>query len=207
MTMSTVAIVDYGMGNVASVRNAFLLLGAEATITARAEDFREATHIVLPGVGAFGDGMRNLRENGLVDILAREALERKKPFLGICLGMQLLADAGEEGGENAGLGWIHGRVRRFRVDESAFRIPHVGWDDVTPSSEELLFKGVASSVFYFVHSFVFDAADALDVAATCEYGERFTAGVRHGNVVGMQFHPEKSQKSGLSFLKNFLEMA
>ncbi|MFH1077792.1 MAG: imidazole glycerol phosphate synthase subunit HisH [Patescibacteria group bacterium] len=207
LNMAKVAIVDYGMGNVASVRNAFLSLGADATITARAEAFEDATHIVLPGVGAFGDGMRNLRAHGLVDVLTHEAIEKRKPFLGICLGMQLLADMGEEGGENEGLGWIHGRVRRFRVDEKRFRVPHVGWDDVEPKPGEALFDGIASPIFYFVHSFFFDGTEDSDVIATCDYGERFTAAVRHGNVMGVQFHPEKSQKSGLALLKNFLEIA
>jgi len=198
-----IAIVDYGMGNTGSVKNALRLLGAEGVVTRDPKDFARATHIILPGVGAFGDGMKNLEQYDLPALLAGEALEKKKPFLGICLGMQLLADQGEESGGTRGLGWIPGVVRRLRVDERRFRIPHIGWDDVTASPDATLFKGVLPSVFYFVHSYVFDAAPEM-VAATCDYGEAFCTAVEWGNLFGVQFHPEKSQKSGLALLRNFI---
>jgi glutamine amidotransferase len=201
-----IAIVDYGMGNVASVKNALNFLGAEAAVTSNPADFEQATHIILPGVGAFGDGMRNLRERGLIPVLSREALERKKPFIGICLGMELLADIGEEGGENIGLGWIAGRVRHLRIDEKELRLPHIGWNDVTPRPTARLFAGVVSPVFYFVHSFVLEPDDDAITVATCEYGETFVAGVERENIFGTQFHPEKSQKSGLAVLRNFLDL-
>ncbi|MDO8561479.1 MAG: imidazole glycerol phosphate synthase subunit HisH [bacterium] len=203
-----IAIVDYGMGNVASVRNALALLGAEGVITSAPEDFERATHIIFPGVGAFPDGMRELEERGLIPILKKEVLGKKKPFLGICLGMQLLATMGEEGGETRGLGWIQGAARKFRIDEKKFRLPHIGWDDVSISGECPLFAGVSLPVFYFVHSYVLEpeGEDAHGTAAACSYGETFTAAIQKENIFGVQFHPEKSQKSGLTLLRNFISL-
>ncbi|OGG60558.1 imidazole glycerol phosphate synthase, glutamine amidotransferase subunit [Candidatus Kaiserbacteria bacterium RIFCSPHIGHO2_02_FULL_49_16] len=200
-----IAIVDYGMGNVGSVQNALRLLGAEGRVTRNPKDFTEATHIILPGVGAFKDGMRGLRESGAVDSLTREVIEKKKPFLGICLGMQLLADIGEEGGETAGLGWIKGRTRRLRVDEKTYRLPHIGWNDVEFSTSPI-FHNVVSHDFYFVHSYCIESTDSKLIIGTCEYGEVFAAAVHSENIFGVQFHPEKSQKGGLQLLKNFISL-
>lgn len=199
-----IAIVDYGMGNVASVRNALKFLGIESVITSRFEDFRAATHIVLPGVGAFADGMKELHARGLIEILSEEVHVKRKPFLGICLGMQLLGSEGVEGGATPGIGWIPGSVRRLTLDEATFRLPHIGWDTVTIAQETPLFSDVPSQDFYFVHSFVLKPENAADIAATCEYGVPFAAAVQRGNVFGVQFHPEKSQKGGLALLKNFV---
>ncbi|MFA5185772.1 MAG: imidazole glycerol phosphate synthase subunit HisH [Patescibacteria group bacterium] len=201
-----VAIIDYGMGNVGSVKNAIAFLGGEAVLTNRPEDIEKASHIILPGVGAFGDGMRNLERSGLVDVLKKEVFENGKLFLGICLGMQLLAEAGEEGGEHAGLGWIKGRVRKLRVDEMKYRLPHVGWNDVSPKESATLFKDVQPSIFYFVHSFAVEPKEPEDIAATCDYGGPFAAAIQRKNIFGVQFHPEKSQKSGLAVLRNFLQL-
>lgn len=200
-----IAIVDYGMGNVGSVLNVLKLLGAEGRVTRNSKDFAEATHIILPGVGAFADGMRGLRDCGAMESLSREVAEKRKPFLGICLGMQLLADIGEEGGETPGLGWIKGRTRRLRVDGSKFRLPHIGWNDVALSASPL-FKNVAARDFYFVHSYCIEPADRELIIGTCEYGEVFAATVQSGNIFGVQFHPEKSQKGGLQILKNFISL-
>ena len=199
-----IAVVDYGMGNVASVQNALRLLGAQSVLTARAEDFERATHLILPGVGAFGDGMRELRERGLIPLLEREVLQKKKPFLGICLGMQLLAEAGEEGGDAKGLGFIAGRTRKLRA--GSLRLPHIGWDDVTPAPGASLFAGIAAHDFYFVHSYVVEPADPAAVAAACTYGEAFAAAVQKDNIFGVQFHPEKSQKAGIAVLRNFIHL-
>ncbi|OGC86108.1 imidazole glycerol phosphate synthase, glutamine amidotransferase subunit [Candidatus Adlerbacteria bacterium RIFCSPHIGHO2_02_FULL_54_18] len=199
-----IAVVDYGMGNVASVRNALALLGAEAIITARAEDFERATHIILPGVGAFPDGMRELWERGLIPVLRREVLENQKPFLGICLGMQLLAEAGEEGGDTKGLGFIAGKTRKLTV--AGLRLPHIGWDDVTSAPGARLFADIDSRDFYFVHSYVMEPADSAAIAATCTYGEAFAAAVQKDNIFGVQFHPEKSQKAGIAVLRNFINL-
>ncbi|MDO8553030.1 MAG: imidazole glycerol phosphate synthase subunit HisH [bacterium] len=203
-----IAIVDYGMGNVASVRNALALLGAEGVVTSNPEDFERATHIIFPGVGAFPDGMRELQERRLIPVLEREVLESRKPFLGICLGMQLLATRGEEGGETKGLGWVQGVARKFRIDEKNFRLPHIGWDDVSVSSECPLFAGVSSTVFYFVHSYVLEPQnkDVHVQVASCSYGETFATAIQKENIFGVQFHPEKSQKSGLLILRNFINL-
>jgi len=198
-----IAIVDYGMGNIASVRNALQLLGADPLITLKTEDFAAATHIILPGVGSFQGGMAELHRRGIARILAREVLENKKPFLGICLGMQLLGSRGEEGGDTEGLGYIPGRVRRLRVDEARYRLPHIGWNTVT-RKDVPLFRGVISEDFYFVHSYVLVPESARDVTGTCEYGEKFAASVQRNNIFGVQFHPEKSQRGGLALLKNFI---
>jgi glutamine amidotransferase len=197
-----IAIVDYGMGNIASVQNALALLGAEGVITAHAEDFARATHIILPGVGAYQDGMRELRERGLIPVLQKEVLEKKKPFLGICLGMQLLTSTGEEGGETKGLEFIAGRTRKLSAE--GLRLPHIGWNEVTPAGGANLFVGIPSLDFYFVHSYVVEPADSPVTIATCTYGETFAAAIRKDNIFGVQFHTEKSQKSGLTVLRNFI---
>lgn len=201
-----IAIVDYGMGNIASVQNALGLLGAEGVVTARAEDFERATHIILPGVGAFPDGMRELKERGLIPLLQKEVLEKKKPFLGICLGMQLLCEKGEEGGETAGLGWIPGTTRKFNIDEKVLRLPHIGWDEVSPKADARLFSGIPSRDFYFVHSYVVEPEDKEMISATGDYGGVFAAAVQKDAIFGVQFHPEKSQKAGLTVLRNFINL-
>ncbi len=200
-----IAIVDYGMGNVRSMVNALARIGAEGIVTSKDKDFARATHIIFPGVGAFSDGMRELHTRGIIPLLEREVLKRKKPFLGVCLGMQLLMEKGEEGGEIDGLGWISGRTRRLRVDELKFRLPHIGWNDVRVNDSKL-FTEVSALDFYFVHSFVVDPEDATLVTGTCDYGESFVASVQKNNIYGVQFHPEKSQKSGSRVLKNFVSL-
>lgn len=201
-----VAIIDYGMGNVGSVGNALKALGCETMVSSRAEDLAAATHLILPGVGAFGDGMKNLAERGLIEALRVEVFKNRKPILGLCLGLQLMAEAGEEGGEYEGLGWLKGRVRRFTVDESRFRIPLIGWNDVAVGPRARLFAGVKKPIFYFAHSFHFAPHDASIIAAEAEHGERFVAAVESENIFGLQFHPEKSQQEGLKVLQNFLEI-
>ncbi len=205
--MNKIVIIDYGMGNVGSVKNALEFLGVKVSVSSDPGDLEKASHIILPGVGAFGDGIGNLKRIGLVEILEKEVLEKKKPFLGICLGLQLLAEEGEEGGLNKGLGWIAGRVRRFQVDTKIFRIPHVGWNDVFSKEETTLFKEITPKIFYFVHSYVLVPKDKNVVVATCQYGEEFAAAIQKENIFGVQFHPEKSQKSGLMLLKNFINYA
>ncbi|MDD5431184.1 MAG: imidazole glycerol phosphate synthase subunit HisH [Candidatus Pacebacteria bacterium] len=197
-------IIDYGMGNLFSVENALKTLGGDIKVSGKPEDIRAADRIILPGVGAFPDGMKNLKNLGLVEILREEVLEKRKPFLGICLGMQLLASEGEEHEPTKGLGFIEGRVRRFQTDEKKFRIPHIGWNDVLAGKDSILFKDLENPVFYFVHSYHFVPEDKDNIAATCDYGEIFAAAVRKENIFGVQFHPEKSQKSGLKLLENFL---
>jgi glutamine amidotransferase len=200
-----IAIVDYGMGNLRSVAKAFEALGADAVVSSRAEDFAKAERIVLPGVGAFGEGMKNLARLGLDAMLRDEVISAKKPLLGICLGMQLLAEQSSEMGMHKGLGFMPARVERFNV--GALKVPHVGWNDVTPLPGEKMFRGMGQRpVMYFVHSYHYAGCDPKIVAATCDYGGEFVAAVRKGNIFATQFHPEKSQELGLRMLQNFMEL-
>jgi glutamine amidotransferase len=200
-----VAIVNYGMGNLASVRRAFEDIGADAFIADRPAAISEANRVVLPGVGAFGDGMHSLREAGWVDELRTAVLEGKKPLLGICLGMQMLASRSYEGGESEGLGLVPGEVRRLDSLGCGFRIPHVGWNEVRYRTGDELLNGIPdASDFYFVHSYGFVLDRAEHLVATAPYGCDVTAIVRCGNVFGCQFHPEKSSKAGRQLLKNFM---
>lgn len=203
--MTYVAIVDYGMGNVVSVAAAVQHLGSQSKVTSDPAELARADRIILPGVGAFGDAMRNLNERNLIEPL-RELVEmRKKPILGICLGAQLLTRESEEYGLHQGFGWIDGVVRRLRVDEAGLRVPHVGWNGIDRRGDSRLLKDVSDdALFYYVHSYVIECRDQSAVAACCDYGGKFTSVVEKGNVAGAQFHPEKSQRYGLQVLKNFL---
>jgi imidazole glycerol-phosphate synthase subunit HisH len=196
----SVALVDYGAGNLQSVRNALRAAGAgDIRVTADPDMVRAADRIVLPGVGAFAHCMSALSGiDGMVEALHETTGVRARPFLGICVGMQLMAEAGEEHGVHAGLGWIKGRVRMMEPTDATVKIPHMGWNDVVPvESHPLIEAGEA----YFLHSFAFDGAD---VVATTEHGGPVVAAIGAGNRIGVQFHPEKSQKYGLSFLARFL---
>jgi len=201
-----VVIIDYDVGNLFSVENAFRTIGASVVVSKHADDIRRADRLVLPGVGAFPDGMRNVERFGLVEPLQHAVREEKKFILGICLGMQLFASFGEEHAVVKGLGIVPGRARRFRVNERMFPIPHVGWNDVKPR-RDTLFQGIEHPIFYFVHSYYFVPDDPTTVAADCEYGETFAAAVEHDNIFGVQFHPEKSQQNGLKVLENFLKVS
>ena len=200
-----IAIVDYGMGNVRSLRNAFEFLGEEVTVTADPGELEAADRIVLPGVGAFGDAMVAIRERQLEAVLTRLALDVKKPMLGICLGMQLFAKTSIEHGEHAGLGWIDADIRRLDVAHP-LKVPHVGWNELHFSADDWLFKGIrpGEANFYFVHSFHMACHRAADLIATTDYGGPVTAVVRSGNLVAAQFHPEKSQDNGLKMLGNWV---
>lgn len=204
----TIAIVDYGLGNLRSVAGAVEHLGHAAVITADPAALRDAAKLILPGVGAFGDGMANLRARGLDEVLGREVLERGKPLLGICLGFQLIAEASEEFGEHSGLGWIAGRVRRLRPKDPGLPLPHVGWNDLFQVKPSRLFEGIADgALFYFVHSYCLETAASDLVVGEAEYGGRFVAAIEHDNIAATQFHPEKSQRDGLAVLGNFLGRA
>ncbi|HTH29072.1 MAG TPA: imidazole glycerol phosphate synthase subunit HisH [Sphingobium sp.] len=203
MTLS-VALIDYGAGNLQSVRNALMAAGCPAvTVTADPDQVRTADRIVLPGVGAFGhcrDALFGIA--GMVDAMAEAVRTRAVPFLGVCVGMQLLADRGEEHGVHQGLGWIAGTVRLMEPADTDAKIPHMGWNDVIAATpHKLLQAGEA----YFLHSYHFVAERAEDVIATSNHGGPIVAAVARENIVGVQFHPEKSQAYGLSFLKRFLE--
>lgn len=199
-----IVIVDYDMGNLRSIAKALEYVGGDVVISNKPEDLKKAEKIVLPGVGAFRDGIKNLQKNGLDLALNKEVNNNKKPFLGICLGMQLLADKSYEFGEWNGLGFISGEVKRFDIDKK-YKIPHVGWNNVKIIHEHPLLKGIRdNSDFYFVHSYHLVCENKKTIAGTCEYGGDFTAMVAQDNIFATQFHPEKSQKSGLKLLENFV---
>ena len=197
-----IAIVDYGAGNIFSVKNAMDYLGLSAELTSKPEDIRNADGIILPGVGAFPWAMNMLSQSGLVDVIKEEAV--KKPFLGICLGMQLIFSKGYEFEETSGLGLIDGEVKLMTPKNLS--IPHIGWNKLIINRECPLLSGLGDDEYvYFVHSYAAECSDE-DIAAYCEYGNKVTALVNRGTVYGAQFHPEKSGKTGLKILRNFSEL-
>ncbi len=201
-----VGIVDYGMGNLLSVQHALEFLGADTAILGNPRELERADRLVLPGVGAFAEGIRRLRETGLADALGEAATGRLVPILGICLGMQLMARRGFEGGARDGLGWFDGDVVRLPREAQSVRLPHVGWNEVSWRKESVLFRDLPPLAdFYFVHSYHLECKDNRDVEAVCEYGIPFTAAVRKDNIFATQFHPEKSQDYGIRVLENFLK--
>lgn len=195
-----IAIIDYGMGNLRSVQKACEYVGYDARITADKQTIRDASHVILPGVGAARDALQNLRERGLFDEAIRAA-ESGKPFLGICLGMQLLFDRSLENGEHECLGLVPGEVVPFRVN--GLRVPHMGWNSLQIRNNPLFSREESETYVYFVHSYHAQGVEEGDIIATCEYGYPFTAAVRRENVFGTQFHPEKSGDTGIAMIKNF----
>lgn len=199
-----VGIVDYGMGNVQSVLNAILATGASAHLVRRPSQLDDATHIVLPGVGAFPDGMAMLEATGWDQALRSAVFDDGRPLLGICLGMQMLMTNGTEHGACDGLGWVSGSVIRL-PEAVGFRVPHIGWNDVHVEDRCLLFEGIHdNSDFYFVHSYAAVPDEEASVAGTSDHGDHFVAAVHHRQIHGVQFHPEKSHRAGLALLINFV---
>ena len=197
-----IAVIDYGAGNLFSVKNALDYLGYENVFTNSADDLKKADKLILPGVGAFPDAMKMLAETGLIETIKEEAM--KKPLLGICLGMQMLFDKGYEFGETEGLGFIGGSVKLMTPENLV--IPQIGWNELIMNKECPILKGLGEKPYvYFVHSYAAEC-DSEDVAAYTDYGGRVTACVMKGNVYGCQFHPEKSGETGLRILKNFAEL-
>jgi imidazole glycerol-phosphate synthase subunit HisH len=204
MSSPAVTVVNYGMGNIWSVRNALSFVGANVVLSADPDEIARAECLILPGVGVFGTAMRRLESLGIRAAMDEAVLRRGIPFLGICIGMQLLASGSEESENVPGLGWIPGRVLRVRGEQ--LRVPHMGFSAahlVGPSSE--LFENIGGeSDFYFVHSYHFEPTDPAHVVATTDYGRPFVSVVRKDNILGAQFHPEKSQSNGMQFLANFI---
>jgi glutamine amidotransferase len=203
---AVVGLVEYQAGNLQSVGNAFEHLGARVRRIAGGTDTAGLTHVVLPGVGAFGFCMQQLRASGMIPFLQDWALTASRPLLGICVGMQLLADRGEEGAGADGLGWAGGVVRRLAPDAPGLRVPHVGWNNVEFAEDFGAIRAGEAPDFYFDHSYAFDAPTQARAVGLCRHGGAFVATLRRDNLVGCQFHPEKSQAAGMRFLEGFLAL-
>jgi glutamine amidotransferase len=204
-----IVVVDYKMGNVGSVLNMLKKIGTQAVLSSSPDVVASADKVILPGVGAFDTGMRNIEALGLRPVLDRKVMELGTPVLGICLGMQLLTERSEEGAL-PGLGWIRGETVRFRFDgsDSRLKVPHMGWNEVRVLRGDGIFRGLADeqdTAFYFVHSFHVVCREPTDVLARTHHGYEFDAAVQRGNVIGTQFHPEKSHRFGMKLLRNFVE--
>jgi glutamine amidotransferase len=202
-----ITIVDYGMGNIHSVRKQVLRLGLQCSVSSIPSEILNSSKLILPGVGHFGKAMENLGDLGLIDTLNESVLHKKTPILGICLGMQLMAEYSEEGNAK-GLGWFEGRVVKFKVTDTLhFKIPHMGWNQIQQNKQSQLLKGIANTAeFYFVHSYHFDAKKPNDVLTDTNYFYDFTSAIERENIFGVQFHPEKSHDSGARLLRNFVEI-
>lgn len=203
-----IAVIDYGLGNVASFLNMYKRMNIPAKSARIADDLEGVDRFVLPGVGAFDHAIDLLNESGMRDALDNLAMRRKVPVLGVCVGMQMMADGSDEGAR-PGLGWVPGRVRAFVGNPEAAKLPlpHMGWNDVTPDSSSALFDGLQSGArFYFLHSFYLECAGRENVEAEASYGIDFSCAVRSGNVHGVQFHPEKSHHFGAALLRNFASL-
>jgi imidazole glycerol-phosphate synthase subunit HisH len=205
-----VAIIDYGLGNPFSIENMISRAGGTSVVTSNTETIESASQIILPGVGSFDEGMANLQTFGLYNVLHERVVSRKVPFLGICLGMQLLSKCSEEG-KLPGFGWIDSQTVRFAghsFTEKEFRIPHMGWTEVEETIDFDLISGVHGKPrFYFVHSYHVVCNDPADVVLEADYGIPFTAAINRDNIYGVQFHPEKSHKYGLQLIENFLSLS
>jgi glutamine amidotransferase len=203
-----IAIIDYGLGNVQAFANIYKELGVPFLVARTADDLRNATRAILPGVGAFDQAMKRLQESGMRSPLDDMALRRRQPVIGVCVGMQILMGSSEEG-RLPGLGWIDGEVVRFSDVPGAdpMHVPHMGWNNVAPCADQRLFQGLeADARFYFLHSYYVRCRHAEDALATTQYGGQFVSAVRRANIYGVQFHPEKSHGYGIQLLKNFAEL-
>jgi glutamine amidotransferase len=203
-----IVIVDYGMGNLGSIFNMLKKVGAKVAISSNADDIQQAEKLILPGVGAFDTGMLRLQELNLIDVLHDTVIIRKTPTLGVCLGMQLLLNRSKEG-KQPGLGWIEGESVRFHFDsnQTNLKVPHMGWNTVAIQQESALFKGLEQEArYYFVHSYHVVCDRMEDRLAMTDYGYSFVSAVQRENILGVQFHPEKSHKFGMQLYKNFVAL-
>ena len=200
---SKIAIVDYGMGNLRSVVNAFTFVGARVKVTNNPKELAKAAGVVVPGQGAIRDCVANLHKLNLVKALREEVIQKHKPYLGICLGLQVLGDISFEGGEFECLGWIEGEVKLIKP--KGLKVPHLGWNEVNILHSSPLFEGLSDKeCFYFAHSYILWPNDKSVVVATTDYGEELPVAIHKKNVMAVQFHPEKSQGAGLKLIKNFI---
>ncbi len=198
-----ITIIDYGMGNLGSIANMIKKVGGRSIITSDIEVVKNATKLILPGVGTFDNGMQYLKDSGLIEALNQKVLEEKVPILGICLGMQIMTNRSEEG-TMVGLGWVDAEVKKFVSDE--LKIPHMGWNIVEHKKNSKLFDERESEKrFYFVHSYCVSCNSEDDILTTTPYGHDFVSSFEKDNIIGLQFHPEKSHKFGMSIMRNFVE--
>lgn len=205
--MKKIGIINYGLGNLHSVAGAVDRLQYFPVISSDIDELGACDKLILPGVGAFGKGIENLRQRGLIEPLTEIVVNQKKPVLGICLGFQLLCNQSEEFGIHKGLGWLDAEVKRININGQHLRLPHVGWNDLFQIRESSLFQSIPKEVlFYYVHTYCVKPNHSGMAIGECEYGERFAAVVEQGNIFGTQFHPEKSQWWGLKLLENFLKL-
>ena len=203
-----ISIIDYGLGNLHSVLGAVRKVGYEAIITNNTSKILASDKLILPGVGAFADGMKNLKDLNLIDPLDQFVNIKKKPILGICLGFQLLAEESFEFGHHRGLGWINASVEKLSSENKEIRIPHVGWNDLLKHKDIILWDGIPNdALFYYVHSYYMNCKDEKIITGKCKYGTEFTSAIQKQNIFAVQFHPEKSQFYGLKIIKNFIEKA
>lgn len=201
-----VAIINYKMGNTRSISNAIEYLGYSVNIIDNPLELKMFNSYILPGVGAYGEAMNNLKSQGWVEAMYEEIIIKRKPLLGICLGMQLLSSVGTESGNHKGLDWIKGITKSLDSQNQNLRIPHIGWNDVEFNSMNGLYKGLnTTKTFYFVHSYYFQPYNKQAISGMCNYGINFPASIEYNNIFGTQYHPEKSHKVGLAVLLNFLK--
>ena len=203
-----ITIVDYGLGNIRAFVNVYKRLNVNTKTAQRPEDLKDACKIILPGVGAFDYAMQMLNDSGMREELERQVIENKKPVIGICVGMQMLAKSSEEG-VLPGLGWIDGTVKRFNPEMIPYktRLPHMGWNNIVPVNHNPLLEGFnEASRFYFLHSYYFVCNNEIDIIAKSEYGVKYASGINSSNIYGIQFHPEKSHSNGISLLYNFAKL-
>ena len=203
MKNAKVCVLDYGSGNVASVYNLINRLGYDIKVSNKVEDIKKSSHLILPGVGAFGSSVEKIKNNISIELLSDEVKVKKKPFLGICVGMQVLAEKGLEFGSHEGLGWIEGTVEKI----NAKVLPHVGWNNIEMKKNSPIFSNIKNaSDFYFVNSYAFKVKDSNFIIAETTYENKFCSALQKENIFGVQFHPEKSQKTGQLIIDNFLNI-
>jgi glutamine amidotransferase len=206
-----IVIIDYQMGNIGAIVNMLKRIGIESSVSSNIEDIKKADKLILPGVGSFDEGIKNLEQLNLISVLSEKVIEGETPILGICLGMQLFSKKSEEG-ILEGLGWIDGEVKKFKFNnnesgQNRLKIPHTGWNTITIKKQDVLFEEMPEeSRFYFVHSYHFNCGNVDNVLATTDYGYEFSSIIKKENIIGVQFHPEKSHKFGMKLLKNFVEL-
>lgn len=206
-----ITVINYGLGNLGSIQNMYKKIGIKVEIAESEKEIVEADKLILPGVGAFDEGMKGLKKSGLTNVLNQKVLEEKTPLLGVCLGMQLLTEKSEEGNES-GLGWIKAETKRFSFPaDSDLKVPHMGWNEVEACREDKLIKNIRQTAdeaarYYFVHSYYVECKNPNDVLLKTSYGIEFDVAFRHEHIMGVQFHPEKSHKFGMQILKNFYEL-